>query len=282
MTSDEHNHDDQSDKKVPCMSSENIRNTKSLHNQESSVARILKQCFSSMQGSNHRLSLRAFAAKAKMNHSALSEVLSGKRRLSLKKAEQIVDALKMSPQMRAEFLSDFHQNPSHEPLERNRLKADQFELIARWYFLAILSLARTEGFRYDTGWISRRLGITLLQAQTALDTLARLNLLRLSEDGKPLLSPLGVTTSDDIINKAIQQFHMESLAQAQAALQSVPIDERYLTSMTIALNARQMPRVKELIRQLLDDVDQLTRQDPVKTDVYKINVQFFGLSHPAE
>lgn len=154
---------------------------------------ILKEELASRCRQNPRYSLRAFARDLKLAPSRLSEVLSGKQGLSRPAAERIAKALGYAPgdiERFCDLVESLHaRSKKNRDSARLRLKkvggdsteiqlqADTVKLIADWYHFAILELTNIDGFRSESKWIAKRLGISEFEAQLALDRLQRLNLI---------------------------------------------------------------------------------------------------------
>ncbi len=137
---------------------------------------------------NPRYSLRAFAKALGMSPTALSFVLSGKRPLSKKAAQNVINILSLSQEECAIFMkwsegckkrdTANSKIPAPHPNEVNayQFSLDSFSFISDWYHYAILSLLEVSGSRFEAKWISRHLGITETEARSAIDRLMRMEI----------------------------------------------------------------------------------------------------------
>ena len=67
----------------------------------------LKECLSQKQKENPHYSLRAFSRDLDIHSSTLSQVLSGKRRLPLRRAGDIAKKLGLGPKEKTLFMESF-------------------------------------------------------------------------------------------------------------------------------------------------------------------------------
>lgn len=250
------------------------------------IQQTLQEALTSAKTRNPSFSLRAFAQRLGVSPSSLSEILNGKRRVSRKLAERVTDRLCLPPAEREALLNLFvAENQSGETAGASKvytqLSADQFHIVSEWYHFAIVSLAETQGFRGRAGWIARRLGIKLSEAQTALERLTRLGLLE--QDARGELVPTGkqFSSPDDIQNLALRRAHTKNLELAQASLENDPVAHRDFTAVTMAVDARRLPIAKQMIREFQDRLSAFLEAGE-KNEVYKISVQLFPLTQRKE
>jgi DNA-binding MarR family transcriptional regulator len=160
------------------------------HNHESHaeaqgcLQRVLLYSFAEAKVKNPSYSLRAFAKKLKISPSALSEIFSAKRSVSLRLAEKVLNQLNSDPIVKEEVLNAFlgrRELGTAEQKETSKvftqLSMDQFKTIADWYHFAILSLFETTHFEPNAAAISERLGIRTAEAEQALERLERLGMI---------------------------------------------------------------------------------------------------------
>lgn len=251
------------------------------------LTQLLQERLLLAQSKNPRYSLRAFAKSLSMPAPVLSELLRGKRKYTKKLTLHICDALYLSPEERENYL----QNLEVHKRNKNRLKhilkekseqshtqisGDQFRVIADWYCFAILSLAEIKGFVSDARWIATRLGIQKHQAETAIESLVRLNMME--RKGKQLIvTGKQFATSNTVPSVAIKKNHMQGLELAQEALREVPLELREFNSNVIAINTKNIAEAKGILREAHRKLAELLAQGE-KNEVYRLNVQLFPLS----
>lgn len=240
---------------------------------------ILMDHFEKRKKRNQQYSLRAFAKGLDVSPSQLSQILSGKRKLSIKMAKQIADKLSLSPIEKENFLETL--NPNQQTLNsqaindggRLLLKEDEFRLICDWEHFAILSLSELKENSFDSRWIARRLGIKISRAAEARDRLLRMGLIERRGHGFIQIAP-PVMTTNDILSQSIQKSHLGNLELATERLKHVAIDKREYTSVTLATNPQKIAQAKTMIRNFKR---KLTRflEDSEKSEVYTLSIQLF-------
>lgn len=224
---------------------------------------------------NSLYSLRAFARDLGLGVGSLSEVLAGKRELSKSNLMKVLPNLNLSKE-ELESLLKRDETPRTPVEEHQLLLEDQFKLIADWYYLAILNLAKIKNNKSSAAWISDRLGIDNYLAIEALERLQRLGLLKI-EKSKLVRTSKPLTTSADLPSTAIRKHHSQNLALAEKTLHSVPVDLREFGSVTMPVNLKNLPKVKALLLKTRKKAADLL-EDNNTTEVYTLSFQLFPLT----
>lgn len=134
---------------------------------------------------NPRYSLRAFAQRLGVDHSTLSQILRGKRRITPRSIERIGKSLRLTAERIAGF-AEFER--LHPPVAMTvpsrdqavQLARDLVELLTHWVHFAILELTSLDSFRADSRWIAQVLGLTVDEVNVAIARLVRYRLLDMS------------------------------------------------------------------------------------------------------
>lgn len=157
---------------------------------------------------NSQYSLRSFAMQLEIDHSTLSQLLRGKRRLTERMIRRLSVRLPLS---RAEIDAFVGFERLQEPAqpsgigETQRLLRDTLSLISNPHHLNILELVHLEEFRPDARWIARLLDITTDEVNIALSRLLRLGLLEMSTPTRWTDKSAGsVTRLSEFITEAIK------------------------------------------------------------------------------
>jgi uncharacterized protein (TIGR02147 family) len=239
------------------------------------LRRLLQESLVQRQMRNPSYSIRAFSQALGINHSALSEIFNGKRKVGPKLARRLAQSLMLGTDAQ-DKLFEVRSKKAENERTAERLKADQFKLISDWYHFAILSLAEIKKFQSEPAWISERLGISRTQARDALDRLQRLGLLR-GKNGR--LTPTGSSydSPDGMADLAIQKTHAQYLDLAHRALELQDCDVRDFTGMTMAIDPKKLPEAKRRIRAFRHDLCEFLESGE-KQQVYQFCIQLFSLS----
>ncbi|MCB9253510.1 MAG: TIGR02147 family protein [Bdellovibrionaceae bacterium] len=229
---------------------------------------------------NPSYSLRAFARSLGLSPGPLSEILAKKRELSLKLALRIAQRIAMNPEQLEAFVEPLRKSTpdpvSGKETRFRELSVDTYYLIADWYHFAILSLMETKNFEGGVRWIAERLSVSVVEVRSALERMERLGLV-FKKAQTWLLNQEGVTTTHDVPNGALRKSHKQQLEIAKAALDSVPVEERDITSMMMAIDVSKLPKAKILIREFRRQLSQFLETGN-KTEVYNLSIQLVPLS----
>lgn len=244
---------------------------------------IVGQAFAQLQAKNPSYSLRSFAAKLGMSPSATSEILRGKRKVSVGLAEKILVRLGVDPKERQKTLRLYENKSLNAELsEVNRyweLRSDEFQLISKWYHFAVLSLAELKEFQFDPLWIAHRLGISYRQAESTMERLERLGYLKRKikcPKQVEILKP-ELTSSDGVADDAVRISHLEDLKLAERALDQIDLNLRDFTSLTIAIDKSKLAYAKKMIRDFQDQIVDFLSVGKLD-EVYKISIQMYPLT----
>lgn len=226
---------------------------------------------------NPAYSLRAFAKNLGVSPAQLSQLISGKRKLTAKAASKIADRLSLSPFERMQLVESVAKaEASPKSAIALALEEEAFRFIADWYHLAILSLLELPQAKAEPRWVAKRLGISALVASQALNRLKTLNLLEVSPRGFKLTAE-ALRVTPVARSQAVGKYHQQVLAKASAAIDEVPIEQREICSLTLALDPRDVPKAKARISEFLRGLSAVLESGEKKA-VYSLAVQLFPLT----
>lgn len=245
---------------------------------------------------NHNYSLRAFARLLGVSSGRVSQLFSGKRQLTLKTGEKICDALGYSNDDKRKFLAaiqtqrsgskraDAHiENEFAFVKEREaiELTAAEEAIVCDPLHFAIIALMETSDFRSEIQWIAQRLARTSIEIRAALANLIAVQLVHQTPTGKITLVKVKngvVRTRSDVSSKSLQRAHKKIMKEAVSSLTDVNVLMRDMSSMTMAIDIKNIPKAKVLIRNfrrklavILEDGDQ--------SEVYRLAIQLFPVSN---
>ncbi|RYZ73936.1 MAG: TIGR02147 family protein [Proteobacteria bacterium] len=229
---------------------------------------------------NPRFSIRAFARQMGVESSSLAQILSGKRALTDQMCERLAKPLALSPaKMRTLLRSvpDAEQDSTFQQFQR--LQEDQFQVIADWYYYAILELTRTDHFKGDLRWIARVLGITTAEVRSACEKLKDLGHLTISQQGvwKDTLSST-LNLGNEYTNAAFREHQKQLLRKAEAALEDIPYSERVQSSMMLVGSRARVQEAKKRILHFIEELDEFLKTGDTRDEVYTLSVSLFPVS----
>lgn len=213
-------------------------------------------------------SLRAYARDLKMGHARLSELLSGKKGLSIAGATQVADRLGLNRFDREIFLDLVEVECSRNEKNRERaqvrleerrknsddrrvLNADTFKLVSDWHHFAILALMDLPTYQENASWVADQLNIAKFQAEEALERLKRLELV-VEKEGRSYPAKNTVFSPDGISNEAVRKAHLQILQKTIDALVLVPVEERDLYSYILPIASKDLPEMRKETRDFLN------------------------------
>ncbi len=239
---------------------------------------------------NPNYSLRSFARDLEMNPSCLCNVLKGKQGLSPKSAQKIAENLKLSSTEKKLFCNLAEAQHARNPLKRKlatiraehsqiweeyKIRDDIFKVIADWYHFAIVELLYLKDFEYSIPWMARKLNIFEHEASEAIQRMLSLGLIK-EKDGKLIASETGTTTIDGVPSVTLRNFHRQVLKKAVDAINSLPVDERYVSAMTFAANKQELKAMSDYIIEFRRNfASRFCNDQPSKDAVFCLSLQLF-------
>lgn len=235
----------------------------------------LQQHFTERCKKNPRYSLRAFAKSLDIDPSSLSQILSGKRNLSLKGIYGLCVKLSATPVDMNRFgLSQTSKNKDDDFFQ---VGIDTFTVISDWYHYAILELTFVADFQSDPKWIGKKLSISAEEAKIAIERLKRLELLK-GDEGR-LIKTSKLITNNGLINTsgAHKELQRQVISKALDAVDECQAKDKDITSMTMAIDVKNLDKARKLISKFRREMCELL-EDGNQSQVYNLAVQLYPIS----
>lgn len=256
---------------------------------------FLRSILTQRQARNSRYSMRAFAAQIGLTQAAVSQVLSGKRGLSVDTAIRIGKELGLSeseneyfrvlvqlegtrnPDLKSSLMTRAQELNFRRPIKN--LSVDLFRLIADWYHLPIKNLLRLKKFDFTPATISARLGVSKLEAECAIERLVRLKMIEpgSTKKGHYRVTDARIQIRSEVPNEALRRFHRQMLEKAIESLETQTPQEKILGSETFAISDRLLPEARKIAEDFFQKMAALSEQSEDRNQVYHLGVQFFNL-----
>lgn len=241
----------------------------------------LQREYVSRRQKNPAYSIRSFSSYLQVSPATVSHLLSGKRTPSVKFAEKLFQKLNIAPNERKLVLSSLGKS-SRTSRQANESKyhlvaLDSFKVLSDWYHYAIIELLAVEGFRFDYSWIAGQLEISVTETRQAIERLLRLDLIE-EKDGTLVNTHGSLTNGDDVLtSSAHKTLQRHVLQKALDAIDNTAIDEKDISSMTMAIDVRKILQAKAIItkfrRELCDFLE-----NGNQTRVYNLGIQLYPVS----
>jgi len=155
--------------------------------QASFFSERLRQEFETRRRKNGRYSLRALAAFLETDHSTLSQILRGSRRVPVRRIRGWARKLGIDQEETTVYIAAEHEPDTRTAGRQHQLRQWTAEALAianqraHW---EIIRLCRTPEFRADSRWIAQQTGLDIDQVNLAFTRLLRLRLLEVSKSGE--------------------------------------------------------------------------------------------------
>lgn len=254
--------------------------------------RKLSDELSRRQRVNQAYSMRSYARFLGLDSGVLSAVLANKRsvphnavaaickKLELKPVEQKMFEAGVSGARRVfQQIGQSHPHLFASPddfflLEESELT---YRVLSEWEYFAVLSLFDTVVFREDEGWIAARLRIDRERVRQILADLQTCGLVERAADGRLRKTRKNLETTDGVVSKAIRQGNKEVLQMAMEKIDNTALEQRSFSTVTIALNPKNLGRARDLIKTFRRNLMELLEADE-PTEVFQLAIQLFPLT----
>lgn len=256
---------------------------------------ILKIYFERKKLTYPQYSLRALARDLDVSPAYASAILSGKKPLPETRLKDFIKALdlddiaalqlkhaifpedKKAASVKDSLLSDTDLDffNKYKPLDKKK-----YDILNDWFNIAIMDLTTCQDFVSSPEWIAKKLRISRLQVEIAIENLKFHNLLS-EVDGKLQKVELKLRFPTKISQTVIRKFHKQMIKKAYEELDSKTEDhdfeKRLITGTTFALNEEKIKILKDKIQNAIYEVSAMASEGPCQS-VYQMNVQFFPLT----
>jgi uncharacterized protein (TIGR02147 family) len=163
------------------------------------------------------------------------------------------------------------------------LDADKYEYFSHWYHAAIREFIGLPFFKEDPAFIAGRLlpAITEAQARRSLDLLQRLSLVNRDKNGRLVATDKALSSEYETHTLSLRNFSREMIERARESLDTVPVEKREISGLTMGVSDECVDRIKQRIRIFKEEIVSMVVDDKNKSrNVYQFNFQFFPLLDP--
>jgi len=236
------------------------------------------------QEKNPRYSLRALAHHLELSPGRLSQYMSGQRQITPQALNKICDRLGVAPAVKACMIAQCTRQktirqrsaPGDERFyslndESTQTSENVFHIIADWEHFALLSLIRLKGLKHDSRSLALRLGLPVPKITAALERLSKANLI-IRYRGRLLRTQERIMTSGPVAARALRLSHKQTLERAIASLESVPVELRDVSSITMPISTRKLDEARERIKTFRREMCEFLEGEDAD-DVYTLSIQ---------
>ena len=155
---------------------------------------------------------------------------------------------------------------------------DVFRTISDWYHIALLQLTELKEFNLSPSSASKKLSITIAEADAAIDRLLRLGLLRKNQDGRYIKTSSRLLVQAKVPSDTVKKFHTQILNKAISAVATQRPEFRKGRSELIPLNPEILEEAELILDRAYEEIIALAGKSRTKTTVYALSSQFFNLT----
>jgi len=223
------------------------------------------------------------------------EVLRGKKNLSRNSIFALGKTLNLNEKEFAyfELLVAFNQAVDHKQKDhffhqligynsRNKahlLTKAQYEVCSHWYYMAIREIVTAIDFKNNYERLGKMLRppISAKKAHQSVRLLLKLGLIR-PKNGRYEQTDLLVTTGDEVHSLAVHNFHLQNLAIAAESIDTIPRNERDISSIVLGLSQNGFETVKAEIQKFRKKLLAFAEKEEKIRKVYYVNFQIIPTS----
>jgi uncharacterized protein (TIGR02147 family) len=154
------------------------------------------------------------------------------------------------------------------------VEESQYAFYQKWYHSAIHALLSIYEFKGGFRELASLLSpaITTQQARESIQLLVKLAMIHLGKDGVYKPAETFITSGEKWHSAAIHEFQKETIKLSAEALDRHSKEIRDISTITVALSAKDLPEVRDRISQLRKSILSLENDNQPDT-VFQINIQ---------
>lgn len=228
---------------------------------------------------------------------ALKHVIDGKRNLSLESANKFASALKIEGNKRHYFLTLVLFNQTDSLSEREKylkelvelkrsenpslLGEEKYDVLSKWYHLAIREIVDLPDFKNSVKWISRILSpqIPMQDVADSLNLLKKLDLIQ-KKEGHYQQNENTLETDERVQSVKVAEYHRQMIQLGAESITRFPGNERDISGTTLRISREDVQNVKVLLREFRKKLLNLAVNSANADQIYQLNFQFFPLVTP--
>lgn len=240
-----------------------------------------------------KFSSRMFARRAGFGSpSYLKMILDEKRRISVKASQKIAKALGLKTQESKFFELLVSYNRSSDSKEKEDLyrglirfkkfvkiqkaDVDYFLYYSHWWNIVIREALSTHWGQKNLNEIQELLQLSEKDLSESLQLLSDIGLIEKSKENFKI-KEISIQTPKQMQNLSVRSFHQAMLDKSKLALEKLPVEERDISAVTIALTKEQFEEIRNRISQFRREINSGYSGEKNAEQVYQINFQIFPL-----
>jgi uncharacterized protein (TIGR02147 family) len=257
---------------------------------------FLRDFYEEKKRDNPYVSFRYLGHRLRLDLGFLLKVMQGRHHVAPRSVPLLCAFFKFSPDESRYFDMLVRYNKAKTPSEiklyfeqlislracRARpVEEFQYAFYQKWYHSAIHALLSIYEFKAGFKKLASLLtpSITAKQAQESVRLLTRIGMIKRGEDGVYRPADSFVTSGVRWQSVAIRDYQRETINLSAQSIDRHPKEIRDISTITVALSSKDLPEIRERVRQLRQSI--LTMENAHGADtVYQINIQVIPLTRP--
>ena len=255
----------------------------------------LSDFYTEKKSSLRYFSYRYVGQKVGIDHGLVVKIFQGKRHISTKSIPAFASLLGLS-RRKSEYFEllvlyskaktdsmikhYFEKLLSFSGVEEHRVESDKYEFYQKWYYTAIREILHLHPFKNDYEQLANRVkpAITQAEAKKAVVLLERLSFIKRNDAG--LFEPTSrfITTGPEWRSIAIRSYQKEAMNLAIRAIDSIPKEERDISTVTLTLDDAGFLLARERIIALQKELVEISATCKCVNRAYQVNLQVFPIS----
>jgi uncharacterized protein (TIGR02147 family) len=254
-----------------------------MNNQTAS--QIIESEFYQRKSRNPNYSLRSFAKNLGISPGILSQILNGKKEVTPKVLKIIAPKLNLDENIYSTLLEKqekLKKENSVKAIEKNDMRLvdmETFAIISDWYHFAILELFNLDYFETNTEWIAKKLSITELEAQNAINSLIKIKLLEVNNGKIEPGNNFTAIVDYPYTSLAMRERQKQLLLLSAQKLETLNISVRDHSAITVCVDVALMPEIKDKIKAFRRSLGNFIAKNSKESNaVYEMQISFFPVS----
>jgi uncharacterized protein (TIGR02147 family) len=261
--------------------------------------KYLRDYYEARHAIDRWFSYRYIHSKTGIDPGYLYKIFQGKKSLSQEKIPAITRMLGFSKKEKEYFtlLVMYGQAKSNESIRLyfekmlqfrevpvRTLLAGEYEYYTKWYHAAIRQILSIIRFSGDFEALSRMMvpAISSSEAKKSVTLLCKLGLVEKLSDGNYRTVDKFLSTGENWHSIAVRRFQQETIELANKALDTVPREQRDISTVTITLSKEGFSEARERIRRFRQDMIELVNMEGDPEGVYHVNIQMIPIGRLAQ
>lgn len=245
--------------------------------------RILEREFNQRLTANPMYSKRAFAKCIGIAPSFLSNLINGKRRLTVDTATLLTNVLVLGQADRSALMKEAigQETDDYATIEsRTSLSSDAFEHINEWWYITILEFLETNIKNHAPEEIARHTGLPKGTVKIALNKLVEMKIIE-KDPRKPkrfrkILESLNISSNTP--NESLRKYHAQLFDKAKEAIYIQNPHQKVLGSMVIAFDPSDIPEIQKRWAAFRKDLESFLSQGQNRKEVCAVVFETFSLT----